>query len=64
MKRLRSGKRAFPDRHVEIGFVEQRGRAERDSGAAPRQLPPGHPVQVLVQRRKQRVPGVQAGVIG
>ena len=48
-------RRALAAGNVQIGVVQQRRRAERDAGAAARELAPRHAMQLVVQRREHRV---------
>jgi hypothetical protein len=46
---------ALAVRNIQIGFVQQRGRAKRDAGPPFGELAASHAVQLVVQRRKQLV---------
>ena len=49
--------RTFAPRHVEIGLVEERRRAERQPAAPPGQLPLRQSMQLGVKGRKERISG-------
>ncbi len=65
MNRLRSGKAApLALRDVEVGLVQEGGRAEGRAGAPLGQLAPGHPVQLVVERGEQLVSGRAVAALG
>src|SRR5215210_106522 len=51
-------------RDVEIGLVEQAGRAERSAWTRARQLAAGEPAELPVERRKERLGGLADAAIG
>jgi hypothetical protein len=60
--RYRSGTRTAG--HVEIRFVQESRRPEREIGATPREVTLGQPVQFVVQRSEQILGGCRVAALG